>query len=152
MRLLVFILTAAIGFTTTAYAKKASETQLKESLTKLIPQSKVVKKDGDEYEVMTPKNTVVEVELNRDGTVDKASGDAAVGGDTFVPGSGMISLADAVESLKKSGKSAAGDWSYKKSFTNGWVYEFEGLENGKEMEYQVSAKDGSLVKDRRDIL
>ncbi|GEM_PF-1627388 len=152
MRLLVFLTTAAIGFSLPAYAKKVSEAQMKESLTKLVPESKVVKKDGDEYEVMTPKNTIVEVEFNRDGSVDEASGDAAAVGDAFVPGNGMISLAEAIESLKKSGKTAAGDWSYKKSFTNGWVYEFEGLENGKDMEYQVSAKDGSLVKDRRDIL
>lgn len=151
MRLLVFLSVAVFGFSVPAYAKKISEAQLKESLTKLVPESKVVKQDGDEYEVVTPKNTIVEVEFKRDGSVDEASGDAALAGDVFVPGNGMIALSDAVEALKKSGKSASGDWSYKKSFKNGWVYEFEGLENGKEMEYQISAKDGSLVKDRRDI-
>lgn len=152
MRLVTMLITAIVGFSFPAYAKKVSEAQLKESLTKLVPESKVVKKDGDEYEVMTPKNTVVEVEFNRDGSVDEASGDSAMGGDVFVPGNGMIALGAAVESLKKSGKTGTGDWEYKKSFRNGWVYEFEGRENDKDMEYQISAKDGSLVKDSRDIL
>lgn len=152
MRLAILVTTAVLGLSLPALAEKVSEGKMKESLTKLVPESKVVKQDGDEFEVSTAKQTIVEVEFNRDGTVEEASGDAAVAGDVFTPGNNMITLQQAVDSLKKAGKTPKGDWSYKKSFTNGWVYEFEGVENGKDMEYAVSAKDGKIVKDNRDLL
>ncbi len=124
---------------------------LKETAMKLVPESKITKEDGNEFDLMTAKQTVIEVELNKDGTLDEASGNAALAGDVFVPGNGLMSLGDAVSALQKAGKTPAGDWSIEKSFLNDWIYEFEGTENGKAMEYAVSAKDGKLVKDRRDI-
>ena len=68
----------------------------------------------------------------------------------FVPGGQLLSLAAAVESLKKSGKTAQGDWSFEKSTLNGWVYEFEGVEDGKKMEYVIDATAGKLIKAKRD--
>jgi uncharacterized membrane protein YkoI len=124
---------------------------LKETAMKLVPESKITKEDGNEFDLMTAKQTVIEVELNKDGTLDEASGNAALTGDVFVPGNGLMSLSDAIAALQKAGKTPAGDWSIEKSFMNDWIYEFEGTENGKAMEYAVSAKDGKLVKDRRDI-
>lgn len=147
-----FIVLSALGISMSAYAEKATDAKYKDSLQKMIPDSKVIQQDGAEYEVMTPKQTVVEIEFNRDGSIDEASGDAAQAGDVFNPGEGMITLADAVAALSKAGKTPSGDWSYEKSLTKGWIYEFEGTENGKKMEYAVSAKDGKIVKDNRDIL
>ena len=151
MRSLAIVLSIFLGMTLQAQAKKASEAQIKESLTQFVPESKFLHKDGHEYKVTTAKQTVVEVEFDRDGTVDEASGDAVEAGDMFVPGRGNYNLAQAVEALKKAGKVPTGDWKYKKSFLNGWVYYFEGTENGKKMDYAVSAKDGALVVDRRDM-
>lgn len=140
----------AMAVTMQAQAKKADDAQIRESLMKMVPESKVVRQDGKEYKLTTSKETLMEVEFNRDGTIDDASGDAAVAGDVFAPGDGMMTLAQAVESLKKVGKTPSGDWSYKKSFMHGWVYEMEGFESGKKMEYLISAKDGSLVKEKKD--
>ncbi len=122
----------------------------KEHLSKVAPGAKVVKEDGDTYEVMTPKNTIVEVEFNSDGTIDEASGTAADAGDMLTPGQGLIPLNAAVDALKKSGKKVAGEWSLEKSFTNGWVYEFQGVEGNKRMDYVVSATDGRLIKSDKD--
>ncbi len=151
MRSLAIVLSLFLGITFQAQAKKASEAQIKESLNQFVPESKFLHKDGDEYKVTTAKQTIVEVEFDRDGKVDEASGDAVEGGDVFIPGRGNFTLAQALDALKKSGKTPTGDWKYKKSFLNGWVYEFEGTENGKKMDYAVSAKDGALVVDRRDL-
>ena len=126
--------------------------ELKTVAQKMVNGAKVVKEDGKEFDLQTERGTIVEVELNADGTVDEASGNSALGGDAFAPGGGLLSLNQAAEALKKAGKTASGDWSFDKSMRHGWVYEFEGIENGKSMEYGVSAKDGTLVKDRRDIL
>lgn len=139
-----------MGVSSVSFAK--TDVNLKDAASKFIPNSKVVKVDGHEIDLQTAKGTVVEVELNRDGTLDEASGDAVNGGDQFVPGDGLMSLEQAIAALKTAGKSPTGDWKLKKSMMNGWVYEFDGQENGKDMEYAISAKDGKLVKDRREIL
>lgn len=122
-----------------------------EKLESMVPASKVLKTDGNEFDLLTPKNTVVEIELNRDGSLDEASGDFAQGGDVFIPSDGHLTLANAVAALKAAGKTPSGDWSYEKSFLHGWVYKFEGSENGKTMKYLVNAENGRLVGDRRDL-
>ncbi|MGE3684717.1 MAG: PepSY domain-containing protein [Bdellovibrionales bacterium] len=33
-----------------------------------------------------------------------------------------------------------------------WIYEVEGVENGREKEYLIDAKDGKLLRDSRDLL
>lgn len=146
-KLILALVLSAFG----SSALAADPGSLKDAAVKMVG-GKLIKEDGDEYSIQTAKGTVVEVELNNDGTVDEASGDSVAGGDAFAPGGGMLSLADAVAALKKAGKNPTGDWSYEKSMINGWVYEFEGVENGKSMEYAISAKDGKLVKDKRDLM
>ncbi|WP_413581899.1 hypothetical protein [Bdellovibrio sp. HCB288] len=133
-----------------AQAKSATDKQMRESLTKIVPQGNIVQQDGHEYKLTTARNTLMEVDFNRDGTIDEASGDAAETGDALVPGEGRKSLEEVVKSLNVAGKKASGDWSFKKSFTHGWIYEVEGFEGGKKMEYLVSAKDGSLIKAKKD--
>ncbi|WP_413558346.1 PepSY domain-containing protein [Bdellovibrio sp. HCB209] len=151
MMKVLFVLIAGIpAISLQAQAKKADDAQIRESLLKIVPEAKVVRQDGHEYKLTTVKQTLMEVEFNRDGSIDDASGDAAAAGDVFVPGNGMLTLAQALESLNKAGKTPSGDWSYKKSFMHGWVYELEGFENGKKMEYLISAKDGALVKEKKD--
>ncbi len=124
--------------------------QLKEKVTQMVPESKIVKEDGLEFEVMTKNNTQMEIEFNRDNSIDEASGDAPLNGDVFQPGDNFISLDQAVQSLKTLGKTPSGDWQFEKSFVNGWVYEFDGLEDGKEMTYLINAQNGELVKSSRD--
>lgn len=119
---------------------------------KYVPGAKVLRDDGYEFKLQTPKGTVVEVELNRDGSLDEASGKSIAAGDVFIPGEGRISLADALSALKKEGKVPRGEWSFEKSMLKGWVYEVEGMEDGKEMEYKIDAKTGKLVKASREIL
>lgn len=130
----------------------ATDVNLKDAATKMVPNAKIIKEDGNEFDLQTAKGTVVEVELNRDGTIDEASGDSVAGGDEFAPGAGMMTLAQAAEALRKAGKNPTGDWSFEKSMMHGWMYEFEGMENGKKMEYGISAKDGKLVKEKRDLM
>lgn len=126
----------------------AQETQLKDIAAKMVPDSKLILQDGHEFKFQTTKSTIVEVELNKDGSIDEASGESATNGDIFNPGGELMNLAEAVSALQKAEKSPTGDWSFEKSTLNGWIYEFEGLEKGKEIEYFVDAKNGKLIKSR----
>lgn len=143
----VFSVTSLLVIGSLAFAADKNN---KDIAAKYVPGSKLVKEDGSDYDFRTPKNTIVEVELNNDGTIDEASGDLAHEGDVFNPGSNQLSLEAAVAALKKAGKMPTGDWSYEKSLLRGWVYEFEGNENGTKMDYVVSAVDGKLLKDSKD--
>lgn len=142
----VLTVCSVFALSVSAFAAKSN----KETAAQYVPGSTFVKEDGSDYDFKTSKNTIVEVELNRDGTVDEASGDLAHQGDVFVPGNNHLSLEAAVAALQKAGKNPSGDWSYEKSVINGWVYEFEGNENGTKMEYVISATDGRLLKDKKD--
>lgn len=135
-----------------ATATTGNSTKLKDAAMKAVPNAKLLTEDGNDFDLQTAKGTIVEVEMNGDGSLDEASGDAATQGDVFSPGNGLISLEEATRALQKAGKSPTGDWSLEKSMLRGWVYEFEGRENGKDMEYAIDAKTGKLVKDRRDLM
>ena len=143
----VLAILSVFALSTSAFAANKAT---KENAAKFVPGSTFVKEDGNEFDLKTAKNTIVEVELNTDGTIDEASGDLAVDGDVFTPGNSHITLEAAAAALKKAGKTPSGDWSYKKSILRGWVYEFEGHENGVKMEYVLSATNGSLLKDKKD--
>ncbi|WP_413574889.1 hypothetical protein ACLVWU_11645 [Bdellovibrio sp. HCB290] len=151
MKQIVPVLLAALMFSIApAQAKPTEDAKNRESLTKIVPAGNIVRQDGHEYKLTTSKNTLMEVEFNRDGSIDEASGDAAGAGDVLVPGEGRKTLEEVVKSLNVAGKKPSGDWSFKKSFIHGWIYEVEGFEGGKKMEYLVSAKDGSLIKEKQD--
>lgn len=142
----VFAISALLISSSLAFANKNN----KETALKFVPGATLAKEDGNDYDFKTSKNTIVEVELNNDGTIDEASGDLAHEGDVFNPGNNHLTLEAAVAALKKAGKTPSGDWSYEKSLLRGWVYEFEGHEKGTKMEYTVSATDGKLLTDKKD--
>lgn len=116
---------------------------------KVVPGGTVERVDRDEVTVKTAAGTIMEIEFNRDETLDEASGDMA-SKDTLVPGNGLMSLKDAVAALEKAGKKAEGEWSLDKDFMREWEYEFEGYENNQKYEYVINAKTGELLKSKRD--
>ena len=140
-----FAILSVLALSTAAFAKPTKEAALK-----FVPGATLVKEDGSDFDLKTSKNTIVEVELNNDGTIDEASGDLAHEGDVFTPGNSHLNLDAAVAALQKAGKTPSGDWSYEKSLLRGWVYEFEGHENGVKMEYTISATNGKLLTDKKD--
>lgn len=129
-------------------ASLSSYAGLSDEALKLIPGGKVVAEKKEEVKIQTPEGSIVEVEYER-GKFEEASGDNAEK-DVLVPGEGLLSLKDAVASLKKSGKTPVGDWSLDKSFIKGWHYEFEGFENNQKMDYIVDAKTGKLLESKID--
>lgn len=120
----------------------------KEAL-KYVPNGKVEAVEKNEAKVRTSGGTIVEVEFDRNGNLEEASGDMA-SKDTFVPGNGLLSLTDAVAAMKKAGKNVDGEWSLEKDFARDWEYEFEGFENGKSMEYTLNAKTGKITGTKED--
>ena len=126
MKLKVLLCMSCVAFAAGVSANTDSDAKNKAALSNVIPNSKIIEQDGSEFDVVTEGKTVVEVEFDREGKIEEASGDAAEAGDSLNPGQGLISLSKAVEALKKSGKSTVGEWSLEKSFTRGWIYEFEG--------------------------
>lgn len=120
----------------------------KEAL-KLVPGGMIEIQEKDEVKVKTSQGTFIEVEFNRDGTLDEASGDLAQK-DSFVPANNLLSLNDAVRAMEKEGKKVEGEWSLDKGFLKDWEYEFEGVENGKKVEYVLNAKTGKLLDTKRD--
>ena len=122
---------------------------MQENALKYVPAGKIVQEEKNEFKVETPNGTIVEIELKSNGEFDEASGDS-VDKDIFVPGEGLLSLSDTVAVVTKSGKKLTGDWSLDKSWFKGWHYEFEGIENGKKMDYVVDAKTGKILEQKLD--
>lgn len=115
----------------------------------IVPEGTVAQEKEREIQVRTKSGSIVEVEFERNGEFEEASGKSP-DKDTLVPGLGLVSLSAALDTLKKENKSATGDWSLEKSFIKGWVYEFEGFESGKEVDYLVDAKTGKFLETRID--
>lgn len=95
----VFAIASLIVLGSSAFAAKKDNN--KETALKYVPGATVAKEDGNDYDLKTAKNTLVEIELNSDGTIDEASGDLAHEGDVFNPGGKQLSLEAAVAALKK---------------------------------------------------
>lgn len=123
--------------------------KLSESALKMVPGGKVVHEKDDEVKVQTESGSVVEVEFKHNGDFEEASGHA-VDKDQFEPGMNLMPLKDVVAAVKKAGKKPVGDWSLDDSMLKGWNYEFEGMEEGKSMEYVVDAKTGKIKESRMD--
>lgn len=122
---------------------------MSESALKMVPGGKVVQEKDKEIKVQTKENTIVEIEFKRNGDFEEASG-KMVDKDNFEPGQNLLSLKDALAAVKKAGKNPNGEWSLDDSMIKGWHYEFEGIENGKSMEYVVDAKTGTLKETKQD--
>lgn len=138
-------LAAIVSFSASlALAKTASEQALQ-----FVPKGKIVQEKPDEIKVQTTGGGIVEVEFANNGDFEEASGNS-VDQDTFIPPHGLVPLATAAQAVKGTGKSLSGKWSLDKSLMSGWHYEFEGYENGNEMEYTVDAKTGKYVSAKVD--
>jgi uncharacterized membrane protein YkoI len=122
---------------------------MQENALKYVPGGKIVQEKKNEIKVQTPNGTIVEIEFKRNGNLEEASGDT-VDKDIFVPGEGLLSLKDAYAAMTKAGKQPVGDWSLDDSMLKGWHYEFEGLEDGKNMDYVVDAKTGKILESKVD--
>lgn len=127
----------------------SAKTDFGKNAMKLVPGGSVEQTERDEVTVKTAAGTLIEIEFNRDGSLDEVSGDMATK-DNFVPGNGLLSLKDAVAALEKNGKKAEGEWSLDKDFMREWEYEFEGFENNQKFEYVINAKTGELLKSKKD--
>ena len=139
----LFCLSSSLLLSTTAFAA------ISDDALKLVPGSKVLTQKADEVKVQAPNGGVIEVEFDRSGKLDEASG-KLVDSDILVPENGMLTLKDAVAALKKEGKTAVGEWSLDNNLISGWRYEFEGFEQGKKMDYKLDAKTGKLLEAKID--
>lgn len=149
----LFVVLLALGVQAKEEMKDGKKVDLKAMATKFVSGGKIVEEDGDEFAVQTSKGTKVELELQKDGKIEEASGEKAMAGDVFTPTEGnLISLEKAADSLKKSGKMPTGEWSFEETNRHGWVYEFEGKEDNKNFDYSVSAKDGKIIRESRDLM
>lgn len=126
-----------------------ADPDIKKEAIKYVPAGTLEVAERDEAKVRTAQGTIVEIELNRDGSLDEASGELAQK-DTLTPGQGLLSLTEAVAAMKKHGKNVEGEWSLDKDFLRDWEYEFEGMENGKEHEYSLNDKTGKLIESKPD--
>ena len=145
MKTSILILTTVISSMAMAASNLGTEAM------KLVPNSKIAHEKGDEVKLQTAQGGMIEIDFDRKGVFSEASGTNA-DQDVFNAPNQLLSLKDAVAAAKKAGKTPAGKWSLEKETLSGWVYEFAGFENGKEMEYIVDAKTGALKKSKTDRL
>lgn len=138
------IMMMASLFVLTAGAKNHSAKALQ-----YVPNGKIVEEKSDELKVQTATGSVIELDFDSSGALEEASGNV-VDSDTMVPPQGLISLATAAESARKAGKNLSGKWKLNKSVLTDWRYEFDGFENGKEMEYTVDARTGKYLTAKAD--
>lgn len=116
---------------------------------KYVPGGSVLEERGEEVRIKTTSGSVVEVEFDRSGKLEEASGNS-VEKDNFVPGQDLLPLTDALKKITQEGKKPIGEWSLDQSLLRGWYFEMEGYENGKKFEYIVDAKSGKLLDSKMD--
>ena len=114
-----------------------------------VPGGVVVHEKSDEVKIRTVNGTIVEIEFDYAGNFDEASGDN-VELDQLTPQDGAMTLEAAVAAMKALGKNPVGDWSLEQSVLKGLHYEFEGFENGVKFDYELDAKNGSLISSHID--
>lgn len=117
---------------------------------KLVPGGKIKSKTSFEIKVTTAQNTEVELGIDQDGDLEEASGLSAEKGDVFVPGEKRLPLKDVVAALKKAGKTLQGEWIFEQSDDGDWLYDLEGIENKKNVDYIVNAENGKLLRTEVD--
>lgn len=112
---------------------------------KLVPDSTVVSKTKIDVKVKTKAGTTIELGFDDDGELEEASGTAAIKGDAFIPGDGLLTLKAITDELAKNGKTLQGEWTFEENEEGDWVYDLEGSEKGKEVDFIVNAKTGKLI-------
>ncbi len=116
---------------------------------KLVPGGKIQVQTPFETKVTTAAGTTIELGF-ADGELEEASGAACEKGDVFEPGEKKLGLKAAVDALKKLGKTLQGEWTYEQLENGEWVYDFEGTENKKNVDFILSAESGKLLKTEVD--
>lgn len=118
-----------------------------------VPGGVIVVDSKTEKKVKSAENTLVEIFLDTDGKLERASG-GSIEKELFTPGDGMLDLSAAVAAAKKLDKDIKGQWAFEKDKKGNWVYELEGKikEEGieKEIELTIDAKTGRLVNEEMD--
>lgn len=132
-----------------AFSVQSFAQDLKVSALKYVPGGAVVELKKDEVKVKTPTGSIVEIEFNRNGELDEASGDA-IESDVFIPGNNYKNLSEISKMLKDQGYQLTGDWSYESSFMKSWHYEVDALKDGQSLELEVDAKTGKMTKSKID--
>jgi len=117
---------------------------------KLVPGGTEVSRSHGEIKVKTAAGTIIELGVDADGELEEASGSAAEKGDVFEPGEGQLTLAKATQALKKSGKTAQGEWTFEENESGDWIYDFEGTENKKAVDWIIHATNGKLLRTEID--
>jgi hypothetical protein len=117
---------------------------------KLVPGGKIKIKNSFEIKVTTVQNTEVDLGIDQDGNLEEASGLSAEKGDVFEPGEKRLSLKEVVAILKKSGKALQGEWIFEQSDDGDWLYDVEGIENKKNVDYIINAENGKLLRTEVD--
>ena len=125
-----------------AFAQDLSDMALK-----FVPGGSVVELKKDEVKVKTPAGSLVEIEFDRKGELEEASGDA-IENDIFVPGKSYKNLSEISKTLKDQGYQLTGDWSYESSFMKDWHYEVDAFKDGQNLEIEVDAKSGKMTKSK----
>ena len=110
----------------------------------LVPKAKVVDESPESIKVLTPHKTEIELVFDDKGVLEEAFGKAAGKGDNFVPGQKLLPLEEIVKKL--SGKTLQGEWIFEKNSKGDWVYDIEGRENNKDVDYIINAETGAVIE------
>jgi hypothetical protein len=137
-----FLSTFLLVFSAQSFAQ-----DLKASSLKYVPGGSVVELKKDEVKVKAPAGSVIEIEFNRNGELDEASGDA-IESDIFIPGNGYKNLSEISKTLKDQGYQFSGDWSFESSFMKSWHYEVDAIKEGQTYEVEIDAKTGKITKSK----
>jgi uncharacterized membrane protein YkoI len=85
---------------------------------------------------------VKELVFDDKGVLEEAYGKAAGKGDNFVPGQKMLPLDEIIKKL--TGKTIQGEWIFEQNANGDWVYDIEGRENDKDVDYIINAETGAV--------
>lgn len=108
----------------------------------LVPQGKIVNESPESIKVETPNKTEIELVFDDKGILEEAFGKAAGKGDNFVPGQKLLPLEEIVKKL--SGKTLHGEWIFEQNSKGEWVYDIEGSEKGKDVDYIINSETGAV--------
>ena len=108
----------------------------------LVPQGKIVSESPESIKVETVGKTQIELVFDEKGVPEEAYGKAAGKGDNFVPGQKMLPLDEIIKKL--TGKTIQGEWIFEQNTNGDWVYDIEGRENDKDVDYIINAETGAV--------
>jgi hypothetical protein len=108
----------------------------------LVPQGKIVSESPESIKVETVGKTQIELVFDDKGVLEEAYGKAAGKGDNFVPGQKMLPLDEIIKKL--TGKTIQGEWIFEQNANGDWVYDIEGRENDKDVDYIINAETGAV--------